>query len=240
MRTRTRKRRGGGFDIMSPVQGIDFILLDIEEIKTKYRHELLDRNMKTIEELRSKTDFEKYHIERISPDILDHKLQLYVIDLETSKIVCIVSFIIKENDIGYIDFISCKNKIDKYKPSSYLAFYQALKILEYFDIRHCYLTVIPDDKIYWKLYKFYSDIGFHCMSVDRSGRGSIENLKQLAPNNRNTYIRTRKNTFMENKQKILNKNRSQKNFEEYFYNCNDMVGNVKELLIKLKSTLNIE
>jgi len=237
---RTRKRRGGAFDIMSPVQGIDFILLDIEEIKIKYRHELLDRNMKTIEELRSKVDFEKYHIERISPDILDHKLQLYVIDLETSKIVCIVSFKIKENDIGYIDFISCNNKIEKYKPSSYLAFYQVLKIFEHFNVRHCYLTVVPDYKIYWKLYKFYSDIGFHCMSVDKSGRGNIEDVKELSPNNRNTYIRTRRNTFMENKQKVKNENRSQKNFEDYFYNCNDMVGNVSELLIKLKTTLKIE
>jgi hypothetical protein len=237
---RTRKRRGGAFDIMSPVQGIDFILLDIEEIKIKYRHELLDRNMKTIEELRSKVDFEKYHIERISPDILDHKLQLYVIDLETRKIVCIVSFKIKENDIGYIDFISCNIKIEKYKPSSYLAFYQVLKIFEHFNVRHCYLTVVPDYKIYWKLYKFYSDIGFHCMSVDKSGRGNIEDVKELSPNNRNTYIRTRRNTFMENKQKVKNENRSQKNFEDYFYNCNDMVGNVSELLIKLKTTLKIE
>jgi hypothetical protein len=237
---RTRKRRGGAFDIMSPVEGIDFILLNIEEIKTKYGNELLDRNMKTLEDLVKKPDFKKYHIESIRPEFLGDKLQLYVIDNETTKIVCIISFKIKENNIGYIDFVSCNIKIDKYKPSSYLAFYQVLKIFEHFNVRHCYLTVVPDYKIYWKLYKFYSDIGFHCMSVDRSGRGNIEDVKALSPNNRNTYIRTRRNTFMENKQKVKNENRSRKNFEDYFYNCNDMVGNVSELLIKLKTTLNIE
>lgn len=237
---RTRKRRGGAFDLMSPVEGIDFILIDIEEIKTKYSNELLNRNIKTLEDLVNKADFKKYHIEKINPEILNHTLQLYVIDKETTKIVCIISFIINRDNMGYIDFVSCNIKIDKYKPTSYLAFYQVLKIFEHFNIRHCYLTVVPDEKIYWKLYKFYSDIGFHCLAIDRSGRSNIQDLKQLSPNNRNTYVRTRRNTFMENKQKIRNENRSQKNFEDYIYNCNEMVGNVSELLIKLKTTLKIE
>ena len=113
-----RTKRGGAFDIMSPVEGIDFILVDIQEIKDRFTNELLDRGMKTLEELLSKADFKKYHIERINPNILNHTLQMYVIDINTRKIICIISFIINNESMGYIDFVRCGEKIDKYHPSS--------------------------------------------------------------------------------------------------------------------------
>lgn len=230
---RTRKKRGG-----SPVPGINFILLDIEKIRLKYSHPLLNRRLKKLEELTSMPEFSEYHIERIDPENLDHMLQLYVIDTETTNIVCIISFIINDENIGYIHLVTCDNKIEKYKPSSYLAFYEVFKILEQFNISYCYLTVVPDQEKYWKLYNFYGNIGFQCLPVDKSGRGKIENVKQLSANNRNMYLKTRKNTFLKNKNQVITRNI--KNSEDYIYNCNDMIGNVKEILIKLKTTLNIE
>ena len=239
---RTRKRRGGSFDIMSPVPDIDFILLDIETIKykTERNYPELSRSINTIDALKATPNFEKYKIETIDPTKLNHTLQLYVVDTKTAKIICIISFIIDDDSIGYIGYVTSYNKSDKYKHSSFLGFYQVLKIFEHLNVRHCFLTVVPDENRYWKLYQFYGSMGFQCLPIDKSGRGNIENIKKLSPNERNINLRTRRNTnrFLENKKNT--KEHSLKNFEEYIYRCNDMIGNVSDILKKLKTILNIE
>jgi len=220
-----------------PIPNINYIILDIQGIPII--DPLKSRSIKTLTELQTKPGYKERLVEQIDSDKLDNKYQLYAI--EDDVIVCIVSFIINDEktNIGYIDYITSDSKSKKYKPTSFLAFYQVFHIFDNFNIKYCYLSVSPDPKQYWKLYEFYSSIGFICLPTDKRGRPKIEDIKQLSPNNRNQYINTRSktNTFLKNRKNKNITKRNIKNQEDYIYNCDNMIGNVKQMMEKMKREL---
>jgi len=220
-----------------PIPNINYVILNIQGITIS--NPLKSRNIKTLTELQTMPGYSERLVEQIESTKLDNKYQLYAI--EDDIIVCIVSFIINQDnsDIGYIDYITSDSKSKKYKPTSFLAFYQVFHIFDNFNIKYCYLSVSPDPKQYWKLYEFYSTIGFLCLPTDKRGRPKINNIKELSPNNRNLYINTRgkTNTFLKNHKNTTKRNI--KNQENYIYNCENMVGNVKVMMEKMKQDLHL-
>jgi len=232
-----KRKRGGAFDIMAPVPDIDYILLDIESIKGKFSHPIRSALIKTLPALMAVEGFSELHITEINQDNLGHKYQLYVI--ERDVIVCVVSFIINESgsNLGYIDLITSNSKSVNYTPSSYLAFYQVFKIFEHFGISYCYLYVLPDEDRYWKLYNFYSMIGFYCLPYDTPDK-TINNVIKLTSNARNEFFLEHKvtNTFI---QTHKNAKRNNNNIRAYFDSCQHMFGKVADMIENVKTKLKI-
>jgi hypothetical protein len=233
---KTRKsKRGGAFNLMTPVPDTDYILFDIESIKDVPHP--IKKVLNTLDELLAVEGFSELHITEIKPANVGHKYLLFVI--EGNTILCTVTFIINESEsnIGYIDFVSCESKSGKYKPSSYLAVYQVFKILEHFKITYCYLYVLPEEDRYWKLYNFYATIGFCCLPYQIPDK-TIRNVVKLSANARNAFFEAHKatNTFLRNH---INVEHSVENATEYVYNCYHMIGKVAEMVEKVKTVLNI-
>lgn len=232
-----KKKGGGVFNTMAPVPDIVYILLDIESIKGKFGHPIRSALIKTLTALKTVEEFSELHITKIMPADVGHTYQLYVI--EDDLIVCTISFIINESasNIGYIDLISCNAKSVKYTPTSYLAFYQVFKIFEHFKIPYCYLYVLADEDRYWKLYKFYSMIGFYCLSYDTPNK-TINSFRKLTSTARNEFFLeyTPTNTFIDNHK---NAKRNNKNIRAYFDNCQHMFGKVSDMIDHVKTKLHI-
>lgn len=235
---KTRKsKRGGAYNLMTPVPDTDYILLDIESIKGRFSHPIRDSVIKTLEELVGTEGFSDLHITEIKSANLGHKYLLFV--LEGHTIVCTMSFTINDSasNMGYIDFVSSTTKSAIYRPSSYLAFYQVFKIFEHFKIPYCYLYVLPEEDRYWKLYNFYAAIGFYCLPYEKADK-TIHNVVKLSANARNAFFLEHKatNTFLRNHRNVEH---SRENATAYFYGCQHMMGKVSDMLEKVKTVLNI-
>ena len=151
---------------------------------------------------------------------------------------CILKFEFEK--LGEISWLRCDSShaLEPYKNKSYLIIQQCLQALKAKDIRTIYLLPVSDvKKGYMKLYNFYKQMGFTCISDTE-----FEHIQGFESNDeRLAFISSKQHERTEFLNRLIAKNKAgsleNKNILDCLNSCTYMAGNIDELLSNIQAKI---